>query len=203
MVDQAVFLRTGQAGAKIEGTPGHVLTIQADGKVKPEPVASSSTAALRAKWAFTSSVTFNASYPSPNSVIAEPGTFDGVAEGDTVFVPPAFALKGAFHSGSAAPEFGGLYVVSSVSDDSASFDRDPRMATAEQIAAVALVSAEQGSGAGIYQVATPAAAVINVDPQVMPQVALPPHEFDGNTYFLVSQGNQSVLSWQIGSVNSP
>lgn len=39
MVDQAVFLRTGQAGAKVEGTPGHVLTVQADGKIKPEAVA--------------------------------------------------------------------------------------------------------------------------------------------------------------------
>lgn len=37
MADQAVYLRTGQDGARVEGTPGNVLTIQSDGKVRGEP----------------------------------------------------------------------------------------------------------------------------------------------------------------------
>ena len=198
MVDQAVFLRAGQSGARVEGVPGHVLTVQPDGKVKPEAL-SSVASALRAKWAYRSTLTFSGTFPG--DVMGEPGTFADVAEGDLLFVPPLFAAFGAFHSASPAPQLGGLYVVTMVLDtEHIHVQRDPRMATSAQIAGVALVTADQGDGAAIYQIATPPAAVVDVDPQVMPMVALPPLA-SSDVYFLISQS--SVLSWQIGTINAP
>jgi hypothetical protein len=199
MVDQAFNLRAGDAGPEVTGTPGNVLTFQADGKVRGEAPAASANGALRAKWAYRDTLTFSNVFPG--DVSSEPGVFADVAEGDLLFIPPLFAAFGAFHSASAAPELGGLYVVTTVIDtEHIHVVRDPRMATAAQIAEVAIVSADQGGGAGIYQVATPAGAVIDVDPQVMPQVALPPLA-SSDVYFLISQSSQ--ISWQIGSINSP
>jgi hypothetical protein len=40
MVDQAFFLRAGDAGPEVKGTPGNVLTFQEDGKVRGETPAS-------------------------------------------------------------------------------------------------------------------------------------------------------------------
>lgn len=204
MVDQAFNLRAGDAGPEVQGTPGNVLTFTADGKVRGETPGGGS-AAVRAKWAFLVTQLFSGSEGNYGIFTGDnPGTFDDVAEGDTLFVPPAFAQQGVFHSSTDAPQFGGVWTVFSKTDGShVTVTRLPALATAAQIAGCALISAEGGSGAGIYQVTTPAAAVVDVDPQVMPQVALPPHEFDGNTYFLTSAGNQGVLAWQIGSVNSP
>lgn len=48
MVDQAVQMRAGDAGPPVTGTPGFVLTVQADGRVKPQ--APSTGAALTAMW---------------------------------------------------------------------------------------------------------------------------------------------------------
>jgi len=202
MVDQSFYLRAGQEGALAEGTPGNVLTFQTDGKVKGEPAGGG---VVRAQWAFLVTQLFSGTTPNYNIFAGDdPGTFDDVEEGDLLFVPPTFAQQGAFHSSTAAPQFGGVWTVFSKTDGQhVTVFRAPALATAAQIANCALISVEAGSGAGIYQVTTPAAAVVDVDPQVMPQVALPPHEDDGNTYVLTSSGGQSILAWQIGSINSP
>lgn len=36
MTDPAFYMRTGQAGERVEGTPGNVLTLLADGRIRPE-----------------------------------------------------------------------------------------------------------------------------------------------------------------------
>jgi hypothetical protein len=206
MVDQALIMRAGQAGAVVVGTPGHVLTIQSDGhSVKPEAPSGGMPGALRASWAFRTNIIFSDN-ASTGDVQADGGsTFVDVAEGDTLFVPPRLALGPPFHSGPAAPQFGGLYrVVTKLDDENLNVTRDERLATMVQIGATAFVAADAGDAAGVYQIATPATAVIDVDPQVMPNVAIPPFAtVDGNTYVLTSTGSEPLLQWQVGLINAP
>ncbi len=202
---QFLNLRSGGSGPPFVGTnqDDTVLwdTTARAWYVAPIPSAGGDAGALRAKWAFRVNITFLDNASSGGILSSTPGAFADVEVGDTLFVPPIFALGPPFHSGPAAPEFGGIYIVTEKSDDqSLRVERDPRMATAAQIAATALVSADQGDGAAFYQVATPAAAVLDVDPQVMPMMALPPLE-TSSTYFLTSQS--SLLVWQIGTINEP
>jgi hypothetical protein len=164
--------------------------------VGPLPSGGGAAGALRAKWAFRANTTFLDNASTGDILSSTPGTYASVQEGDTLFVPPVFALGPPFHSGPAAPEFGGIYVVTAKADDQTlSVTRDPRMATAAQIAATALVSADQGDGAAVYQVVTPAAAVLDVDPQVMEMCALPAHAADADVYALQSLGG--LLQWVI------
>lgn len=155
----------------------------------------SSGGALRADWCVSpSSATFAPDQPGPlRSVVFEPDTLTGIEAGDTIFFPASTCLVGAFHSGSAAPEYGGLYDVVSKVDDELTVERSATMATASQIAGVAIVACDAGTGAGVYQIATPVAAVVDTDPQVHYTVSLaPPSE---GSYAL--QSNGGLVEWVV------
>lgn len=152
---------------------------------------------VRAKWALnTSSMTFAAGVGPVYDIVTEPGTLAGIVEGETIFFQPVQCLQGPFHSGSPAPQFGGKWLIVTKSDDQEmSVQRSSDLATTAQIDATALITADQGSAAGVYQVATPAGGTIDTDPQVMPWVARPVPAGDGNTYKLQSSGEQ--LFWTL------
>lgn len=196
MVDQAYNLRAGDAGPEVKGTAGHVLTFQTDGRVKGEAPAVSNPGGARATWCVSpSSVTFASgqSPGGPRDIVSEVGTFAGIQVGDTIFFPAVTCLVGAFHSGSAAPELGGLYDVLVKSDDQEmTVQRSEVMNTAAKIAAVAIVACDQGTGAGTFQIATPAAAVVDVDPQVHYPVSIAPPGTD-STFALQLVGE--FLQW--------
>lgn len=175
MVDQAYNLRAGDAGPEVTGTAGHVLTFQSDGKVRGEAPATSLPSAIRADWSVSnqaSAITFAPDQTSPRDLITEVGALTGLTAGMRLFVQPDNALQGGFHSGSPAPQLGGVYdVLSTDGDQNAVVQRSADMSTAAQIAALALVCVDGGGNPGVFQVQTPAAAVVDVDPQVIPQVA--------------------------------
>src|ERR1041385_1788605 len=114
--DPSFYLRTGDAGEQVVGSAGHVLTFQEDGTVRGE--APGASGALRATWCLgAATITFAPDQPGPHDVVSEAGTFTGIEVGDTIFIPSVSALVGAFHSGVAAPQFGGLWDVLSKPDD--------------------------------------------------------------------------------------
>lgn len=159
--------------------------------------------ALRATYALlpASGVTFENANLGTVGVVSEVGTFVDVVQGDRLFLSPLSCLVGAFHSGSAAPELGGIYdVVEKLDDQELIVSRVADLTTAEQFAAAVLIGVDRGPGAGFYQVATPAPVVVNTTPQVMPWMSLPPPN-DGSPYTLGVQGG--VLQWQIGFINGP
>ncbi len=168
------------------------------GRWVPGPVSGGgSGGAIRVDWAIspiTSMITF-APGAGPYDVIAEFGAFSGVNVGDTILVLPAQALEGFFHNASAAPKFGGSWTVSDKQDNqSMTLARDPRMSSQSKISNIAIICADGGSAAGAYQVQTPPAAVVDVDPQVISWVALPPPE-DGSTYTM--QAVSGLLRWSV------
>jgi hypothetical protein len=174
MVANAVFLRAGDAGPEVQGPAGAVLTMQADGRVKAV-TPTSAPGAVRASWAIstqTSAVTFEPGAGPTRNVVTEPAALTGLTVGMRFFVQPDNALQGFFHSATPAPQLGGVYdVLETDGDSSATLQRSADMTTAAQIAAVALIAVDDGSGKGLYQVATPPAAVVDTDPQVMPMVS--------------------------------
>lgn len=202
MVDQSYNLRAGDAGPEVQGTPGHVLTFQSDGRVKGEAPATSLPSAIRAQWSVSdqaSAITFAPDQPAGGArdIITEVGALIGLTTDMRLFVQPTNALVGGFHSGSPAPEFGGVYdVLSTDGDSSAVVQRSAVMATSAQIAALAIIAVDGGGNPGVFQVATPATAVVDTDPQVIPQVGAP----------LSSGGNQALTSfggeahWQAGVI---
>jgi hypothetical protein len=137
--------------------------------------------------------------------------YNAVQPGDTILFPPLMTLVGGFHSGSEAPQLGGVYIVNTVTPENTSMNvsRDPRFSTTDQVNAIGLIVAtaptqsELGEGgAGTYQVRTPKDAVFGTDPQVIEMSAIPaPPIGIGDIYTL----NASVkrLYWQVGSINSP
>lgn len=147
--------------------------------------------ALKATWALDpdlATVTFDAGGGPTWNVISEPDTFEGIAEGDTIFFLPGQCLVGVFHSGSPAPQFGGKWLVLTTNgSDELSVQRSSDLETVDQMNATALITASQGSGAGVYQVQTPLNAALNVAPQIMSWVAIPPPG-GGLTYKLQSTG---------------
>jgi hypothetical protein len=192
-MSEAVFLRAGQDGAVVAGTPGHVLTMQSDGKVKAEAQAGGVPSSLRADWAFATSIIFSANASSGDIQADGVDTFDGVELGDTIFVPPALALGPPFHSGPAAPQFGGLYVVLLVIDTThLNVARAETLNTEALVDATALVSAVGGDAAGLFQIATPAGAVLDTDPQVMPMIGKPAPAIS-DTFAL--QCTNGLLAW--------
>jgi hypothetical protein len=169
--------------------------------VDPADVAGAATA-LRARYgiAVDVSVTFANSTLGSVGVIGEPGTFTDVNEGDRIFFPPGSCLVGVFHSGTPAPELGGIYLVEVKVDDELTVSRVSDLTTAAQFAAAALISVDAGAGAGFYQVATPNPVTVNTTPQVMPWLALPPPS-DSSQYTLGVQSGK--LQWQLGFINAP
>lgn len=153
-------------------------------------------AAVRARWGLGGgpSITFAAAQPGPSrDIVTEPGTFAGISQGDTIFFQPGQCLQGPFHSGSAAPELGGVYLITAKADDQEiTVERVAELSTAAQFAAVGLISVAEGAGAGLYQNATPDPVVVDTTPLVMPWVAAPPIA-DGTTYYLREVNGQ--LSW--------
>jgi hypothetical protein len=170
-----------------------------------DPGTGGASAVLRADWSVlltVSPITFDAGLGPQWQVVAEAGTFAGLGEGQTLFIPPEQALQGFFHSGTPAPQFGGVWdVFVKIDDQNLTLQRNAAMSTSAQVDALALITVDGGSGVGVYQVITPKGGAINIDPQVIPEIAIPVHVGDGNTYFLVSQNN--VLLWQIGPINGP
>ena len=169
------------------------------GIVPVVPGGGGASSVIRATWSVSptvSAITFAPGSGPTYNVVAEPGTFAGLNQGDTLFISPEQALTGFFHSGTPAPELGGVWDVFLKSDDQdLTLQRNAAMSTTAQIAALAFVAVDGGSGLGVYQVVTPPAAVINVDPQVVPQITIPVHPSDGNTYFLTSQSG--IYKWQL------
>jgi len=75
MVDQEYFLRAGDSGPEIQGTPGNVLTIVAGGKVQPQPPATPAAPFN----VFAGTVTFNHVSGLQRFVVAVPGVAPGSA----------------------------------------------------------------------------------------------------------------------------
>jgi hypothetical protein len=152
-------------------------------------------AAVRARWGLggSASITFAPGAGPSRDVVTEPGTFAGISAGDTIFFQPTQCLQGFFHSGTPAPELGGVYLITAKADDQEiTVERVAELSTAAQFAAVGLISVDEGAGAGVYQNATPNPVVVDTTPQVMPWVAAPPI-VDGSTYYLREANGQ--LSW--------
>jgi hypothetical protein len=134
-------------------------------------------------------------------VVAEPGTYTSVNEGDRVMFPPDSCLVGVFHSADPAPQLGGVYlVVQKLDDQELIVRRVDDMTTTAQIDALVTIGVDSGPGAGLWQVATPAGAVVNTDPQVMPWLSIQPPN-DVTQYTLGVQSN--LLQWQVGFINAP
>jgi hypothetical protein len=152
-------------------------------------------AAVRARWGLggSASITFAPGVGPSRDIVTEPGTFAGINAGDTIFFQPTQCLQGFFHSGTPAPELGGVYLITAKADDQEmTVERVAELSTAAQFAAVGLISVDEGAGAGVYQNATPNPVVVDTTPQVMPWVAAPPI-VDGSTYYLREANGQ--LSW--------
>lgn len=134
-------------------------------------------------------------------VVAEPGTYTSVSEGDRVMFPPDSCLVGVFHSADPAPQLGGVYlVVQKLDDQELIVRRVDDMTTTAQIDALVTIGVDSGPGAGLWQVATPPGAVVNTDPQVMPWLSIQPPN-DVTQYTLGVQSN--LLQWQVGFINAP
>lgn len=176
--------------------PGQQLSlIREDGQAEPCEVEAAGGAGgfVRVKWALGATITFAVSAGPTYDIVSEPGTFAGLAEGETIFFQPGQCLVGPFHSGSPAPQYGGAWLIVVKSDDQEmTVQRVAELATTAQIDAAALITADQGTGAGVYQIATPAGGTIDTDPQVMPWVAKPVPAGDGNTYKLQATGEQLI-----------
>lgn len=184
------------------------LVLEGDAYVTSQGITPSSLAAggiIRVDWAFWDGQTFNPGSTPPQEVAAfdSPGIYDNVQVGDTIFFPPIQCLLGFFHNAVAAPELGGVYVVTSVDtvNTTLNVSRDPRFSTQAQVNATALIVAtsNQGSGsggAGVYQVQTPKTAIFGTDPQVIEFVAIPaPPVGIGEIYNLQASG--SKLFWTL------
>jgi hypothetical protein len=188
-------LRQATSGAPIVGNNNRdvLFWIEASRTWEPDGIESADAAVLRATWAFQTSVIFTDN-ASTGGLQADGGdTFADVELGDTLFVPPILALGPPFHAGPAAPQFGGLYLVTGLVDSTnIVVTRDPRMATQAQIDAIVLVSAIDGDAAGFFQIATPAGAVLDTDAQVMPMIGKPALS-TGDTFAL--QCTSGLLAW--------
>jgi hypothetical protein len=150
---------------------------------------------VRARWGLggSASITFDPGSGPLYDIVTEPGTFAGINAGDTIFFQPTQCLQGFFHSGTPAPQLGGVYLIlTKLDDQEISVQRVSELATAAQFAATGLISVAEGVGAGVYQVATPDPVVVDTTPQVMPWIAAPPI-VDGSTYYLREVNGQ--LSW--------
>lgn len=150
---------------------------------------------IRASWASMASLMTFASGPGPTyDVVTEAGGLTGLNQGETVLIIPSQALVGAFHSGSPAPQYGGVWDVLDLPDDqNMTVQRNSAMSTAEKIASIGIVCVDRGGAMGIFQVQTPPAAVLDVDPQIIYMSSIPVHVADGNTYALQATGE--ALSW--------
>jgi len=156
---------------------------------------------VRCDWALDQHET-SAEYtfaPDPGpvyNVVTEVGVLAGINIDDTIFFQPGECLVGFFHSAVSAPQFGGVWlVVDKIDDQNMSVRRVSELSTTAQIDATALICADAGTGAGVYQVVTPAGATIDVDPQVMPWVARQPPPNDDSVYKL--QAIDGQLFWTL------
>lgn len=184
----------GESGPFVAGEAGQVLGFVSDNELE---AVDAGGGALRADWCVSPSfATFAPGQTGPiRDVIFEPNTLVGIEVGDTIFLPANTCLVGAFHAGSAAPQFGGLYdVITKTSEADISVARNAQMSTAAQIATIAVVACDAGTGAGVYQVATPASAAIDTDPQVHYAVSLVPLN-NGLTNTLQESGG--FLQWVV------
>jgi hypothetical protein len=145
---------------------------------------------VRCDWALdqretSASYTFAPGSGPVYNISTEAGVLAGINTDDTIFFQPVECLLGFFHSADPAPQFGGVWlVVDKIDDQNMTVRRVAELSTSAQIDATALICADAGTGAGVYQVVTPAGAAIDVDPQVMPWVARQPPPIDNNTYKL-------------------
>lgn len=152
---------------------------------------------VRCDWAIISTgATFATGAVGPiYDVVGEAGAWAAVSANDTLFLQPGQCLVGVFHSGTAAPWYGGAWtIVEKLDNQNLRLQRVPELATSAQIDATALITADAGDGFGVYQVATPPGGTIDTDPQVMPWVSKP-GPADGNTYKLQSIGD--ALIWTL------
>lgn len=179
----------GWAGNGSDGLVRHALRLigSSDG---------GSAGIVRADWAFSDKGLWFATGGGPiYDVTGDAGTFTDVQVGDSLFAPPFQTVLGPWHSGTAAPELGGVWeVITKPDDQNVQLRRDARLATAGQIAATSLIAVDAGSGAGLYQVATPAGAVVDTDAQVMPQLGAPLVVQSAGV--LANQGG--VMAWVAG-----
>jgi len=166
-----------------------------DVTIVPDTGGSGGGGVVRAKWGLSASfavVTFAEGGGPIFNVVSEPGTFENILEGETIFFQPGQCLVGVFHSGGPAPEYGGVWLIlTSNQSDELTVQRAPSLSTTAQLDATGLITVDQGSGAGVYQVATPENGTLNISPQIMPWVALPPPG-GGLTYKLQAVSDQLV-----------
>ena len=151
---------------------------------------------IRSDWALDSAsaaYTFAPGSGPVYNITTEAGQLAGPNQGDTIFFQPDQCLLGFFHSGVPAPQFGGVWlIVTKIDDQNMTVQRVAELSTTAQIDAAALITADQGTGAGVYQVATPAGGTIDVSAQVMPWVAIPAPDGAGPFHL---QGSAGQLSW--------
>lgn len=109
MVDPGFYLRAGESGALVEGTPGNVLTFQTDGKLKGEaPAAGGSVLPLSNVFIVdknTTSTAQDGSFANPFNTVQEALDAAALAPGDNVAVlvcPGDYLSEGAltFSAGS-------------------------------------------------------------------------------------------------------